>query len=220
MTVWATPVPHYLAGQTYRESGLGRTQRTTGAEPGTDDVLSREGARAPARRNSLGSIPTAAEVEAKQVGALIDRVMPVPALIPGFESKVPEVPAGGGRGDQASRFGGVDPCRLTWSLSGALVQDQWLEFAPTSPQRRNSFVSEPSAVAGNPFEIFKGPDSNNDALLPNTFYSAGAAYQVNERPVVIEEEADDIFGKTSALPVQGRCQPAVPALPVHAMLSF
>jgi hypothetical protein len=163
MTVWATPVPHYLAGQTYRESGLGRTQRTTGAEPGTDDVLSREGARAPARRNSLGSIPTAAEVEAKQ--------------------------------------------------------DQWLEFAPTSPQRRNSFVSEPSAVAGNPFEIFKGPDSNNDALLPNTFYSAGAAYQVNERPVVIEEEADDIFGKTSALPVQGMMEPMAPG-PVGVVPSF
>jgi hypothetical protein len=61
------------------------------------------------------------------------------------------------------------------------AQEKWMEFAPTSPQRRNSFVSEPGAVAGNPFEIYRAPDHNNDRLMPNSFYEAGAPYAVSDR---------------------------------------
>lgn len=68
------------------------------------------------------------------------------------------------------------------------LQAKWLDFAPTSPQRRNSFVTEPGAVEGNPFDIYKEPDTNNDGLRPNTFYSAGASYSVNERPVLVSSD--------------------------------
>lgn len=86
-------------------------------------------------------------------------------------------------------------------------QDKWLEFAPTSPQRRASFVTEPKAVEGNPFDIYKEPEHNNDRLVPNTFYSAGTSYSVNERPVMISSEPD--FGATRTSPPRPPAPPSV-----------
>jgi len=62
-----------------------------------------------------------------------------------------------------------------------------MAYAPTSPERRRSFVTEPGAVEGNPFDIYKEPEHNNDALQPNTFYDAGAFYSVKERPVALDQ---------------------------------
>ncbi len=58
-------------------------------------------------------------------------------------------------------------------------QEKFLEFAPTSSQRRASFVSEPGAIDGNPFEIYKEP-ARTDTLGTSSFYEAGASYAVKE----------------------------------------
>ncbi|TFJ88322.1 hypothetical protein NSK_000671 [Nannochloropsis salina CCMP1776] len=58
-------------------------------------------------------------------------------------------------------------------------QEKWLEFAPTSPQRRASFVDEPGVVDGNPFEIFKEP-ARADHFGSQSFYEAGASYSAKQ----------------------------------------
>ena len=55
-------------------------------------------------------------------------------------------------------------------------QAKWLEFAPTSPQRRASFVTEPGAVEGNPFEIYREPARSDAVLGTQSFYEAGTSY--------------------------------------------
>lgn len=82
MTVWATPVPYYLAGTSPRgpadadyhqqqETALGRqpSQQQQGAADGSDDFFGGD-VRTSVRRHSLGSIPSAAQVHQKQVRSL------------------------------------------------------------------------------------------------------------------------------------------------------
>jgi hypothetical protein len=75
MTVWSTPVPPFLQGQTTDAPGpdaLGDPLATS-HQPG-EDVLAREGGRAPSvRRHSLGGIPSHAKVEEAQVSRGMQR---------------------------------------------------------------------------------------------------------------------------------------------------